>query len=374
MKIFFCGSYVPEQIEHLEINISAAGNRFQHNVIENLKECGNEVLVLSYVGMEISEESKKKLKKLNAINEAVRYFLKQENVLFCFTDFLKAMYVAIRESDCSMCYNVVHIWLLLPWFCHFWKKKSILVLADYSGSESYVNIFRKLYAKMQLFCIRHFDCVIGLSPNSRRLLRQRQEFFLMEGGIDEKLYYSFHYVDRSKEKKICILYAGLLDEVTGVDILLEAFSKNRNPDVLLIITGKGPMEERVRAAAKKDERMIIKGNLKYEEYIDELQNADILINPRNMLLPENQNNFPSKIMDYLASGKIIVSTKFAGWEKFNENILFCGSGIEELGICLEEAIIQRVNARDVFFRNREKAWLFEWKAQLKKIFLEMGAI
>lgn len=368
MKIFFCGSYVPEEIEHLEKNISAAGNRFQHNVIENLKECGNKVLVLSYIGMAITEESKKKLKKLNKVNRDVYYSLRQKNLLFFFTNFLKQMRMNIRESDCSICYNVVHIWFLLPWFCRFWKKKSILVLADYSGSESYVTIFRKLYAKLQLVCIRNFDCVIGLSPNSQRLLKQHQEFFLMEGGIDEKFYYSFHYVDQSKEKKIRILYAGLLGEVTGVDILLEAFSRSRDPDVILIITGKGPMEGRARAAAEKDARIIIKGNLKYEEYVRELQNADILVNPRNMLLPENQNNFPSKIMDYLASGKIIVSTKFAGWEKFNENILFCGCSAEEIGLCLKEAVAQREDARNIFYRNREMARRFEWKTQLKKIF------
>ena len=53
LKILFCGIAVPEEVECRVKDISAAGNRFQNNVIKNLKALGHEVIVVSYVSIPI---------------------------------------------------------------------------------------------------------------------------------------------------------------------------------------------------------------------------------------------------------------------------------------------------------------------------------
>lgn len=94
----------------------------------------------------------------------------------------------------------------------------------------------------------------------------------------------------------------------------------------------------------------------------------MLVNPRDMRLPENQNNFPSKVMDYLAAGKVIISTKFAGWERFKENIIFCESSVEGIKEGLEDVQKHLRNAEEVYGKNRKKAAEFVWKKQIEKIF------
>ena len=53
MKILFCGTMVPETIEYQIKNISAAGNRFQNNMINNLKSLGHKVDTVSYIAVNI---------------------------------------------------------------------------------------------------------------------------------------------------------------------------------------------------------------------------------------------------------------------------------------------------------------------------------
>ena len=50
------------------------------------------------------------------------------------------------------------------------------------------------------------------------------------------------------------------------------------------------------------------GNMKYEDYLCLLDSATICLNLRNPNLPENNNNFPSKVLDYFSKGKIVLST------------------------------------------------------------------
>ena len=90
-----------------------------------------------------------------------------------------------------------------------------------------------------------------------------------------------------------------------------------------------------------------------------------------MNIPENQNNFPSKIMEYLAVGKTIVSTRFVGWKKFEENILFCDSTAEALKMCMEEGTEMLTNEAIVYAQNRDKAKMFEWKRQLARMLKEL---
>ena len=371
MKILFCGTMVPEEIEYQVKDISAAGNRFQNNMIRNLEGMGHEVFRCTYLGMNIPEEAEDALRQRGAASEQERYVQKGGKILHSILEYRRMARKAMSDTEVVICYNITYAWLMLPVWARKKRNKSIVILADYSGSVSYRNPLMKFYAWMQRQSMRSFDTVVGLSPNIRRKLRKEQRFILMEGGIDRALLDAFHYQPHRAGQPVMFLYAGLLSQVTGVDILLEAMRRIRRQEIRLIITGKGDLEEEVRQAAAEDERILFKGHLAYEEYVKQLQGADILINPRNMDLPENQNNFPSKIMDYLASGNRIISTRFAGWEKFQENIIFCDCDAKSLTECMMHAADSKADEAAVFRANRKTAAQFEWGAQLERV-LERG--
>lgn len=371
MKILFCGTMVPEEIEYMVRDISAAGNRFQNNMIRNLKEMGHELVCCTYLGVEIPEEAGCALRRREAAAGQERYVQKNGKILRSILEYCRAVRKAMDDTEVVICYNITYAWLRLPVLAKKKRNKSIVILADYSEGASYRNPLMKFYARIQRQSMRCFDTVIGLSPNIRHKLRKEQRFMLMEGGIDRTLLDTFRYQPHREGQPTVFLYAGLLSRVTGVDMLLEATRRIRQQGIRLIITGKGDLEEEVKQAAAEDGRILFKGHLSYEEYVKQLQEADILVNPRNMELPENQNNFPSKIMDYLAAGKMIISTRFAGWERFRENIFFCDCDARALGACMERVLDMPADEAAVFRANRETAEQFEWQRQLKRV-LERG--
>ena len=99
-----------------------------------------------------------------------------------------------------------------------------------------------------------------------------------------------------------------------------------------------------------------------------LEKANILLNPRNMLLSENKNNFPSKIMEYLATGRVIVSTKFPSYRKFCDNIIFSEVSINDLSEAIEKALNKKPEEiESIYEENRKKAQEFRWEIQVKKM-------
>ncbi len=337
-RILFVGTMVPDELEARAEGISAAGNRFQNNLIRNLGKAGYEVDTLSFLGSPLKEEQKAALLRgdygpwkgvvatggIKGKIASIRHFAKVCRTLLC-------------DKDYVVCYNILYAWLTLPKCAKREKSKSIAIIADYSGAECFRSLPRKLYAMVMKASFRRFDTVVGLSKKISPMLRKEQKFVLMEGGIDRALYDYFQDPPRQDNTTCTILYAGLLEQVTGIDLLLSAV--NMLPasfPVRILFTGKGSMMDAVKEAAASDPRISYLGHLPYEEYLEVIKGADILINPRNMNLPENRNNFPSKILEYLCSGKPVISTRFIGHEKFPQ-FFYCGSSPEEIKAMLTEA-------------------------------------
>ena len=373
---------MPDEIEYQTKNISAAGNRFQNNMISVMRKQDVDVYNLAYLAIPMDENRLKRLREKHS--EVYGFVTKQAygsspfSILKSVRAYHRCLKERIKEADVVMCYNVNYTWLNLPRMAKRFKKKSILILADYSGPECFRSIKGKLYAHVMKRAIRRFDVVVGLSSEVETILKVAQTFILMEGGIDETFYHEFDDLGETAlsgdnpKKEYRIMYSGLLSKVTGVDQLIDIMdhvAEHRN-NVRLVISGKGDLEELIKEKQKSRPWMNYLGYVPYQQYIEELKKADLFVNPRNMDLPENTNNFPSKVLDYLATGKPILSTRFAGWERFTGVISF--SEIDKW----EYYIVQRV--RQVEENNNvadEENWVnkrnfasqFLWEKQIQII-------
>lgn len=363
MKLIMCGTMVPSEYENRIQYLSNAANRFQLNFVKEMKkEC--EIKVYSYLGIAVDEQIQTELKQENG---DVKVHFRTTDRLTGVMRYKRAVKQALKQADCLLTYNVTYAWMFAPALARRLGKKSALILADYSGEESYHSFVRRLYARLELRVIQKYDVVIGLSETTKRFLKPDQRFLCVEGGIDQDVYDYFEpssVEERQQEDGITTyMYAGILEPVTGVDMLLKAFTRNSNPAIRLNISGKGSFQKLVEDAVKQDHRITYLGCVPYEEYLNNLKQADVLINPRNMNLPENENNFPSKIMEYLTTGKPIISTRFPGWEKYNKYITFCESTVEGLQVALESADVGKDGVKE----QRKFAAGFLWSYQVKKI-------
>ncbi len=110
-----------------------------------------------------------------------------------------------------------------------------------------------------------------------------------------------------KEIKCEFLISGALAyQISMLPMLLEAFTEL--PQYTLHITGNAPDKELVDKYTSKYKNIIYHGMVSYDEYIQILHNTPFLLSTRNPDSPENQCNFPSKIIEGLLHNRILLST------------------------------------------------------------------
>ena len=87
-----------------------------------------------------------------------------------------------------------------------------------------------------------------------------------------------------------------------------------------------------------------------------------------MLLGENRNNFPSKTLEYLATGRMIISTEFSGYEEFANSMIWYNGTAEDLADTLVDTIEKyEYLYKQKYFENRNKALEYDWNKQAKRI-------
>jgi hypothetical protein len=91
-------------------------------------------------------------------------------------------------------------------------------------------------------------------------------------------------------------------------LLVDSFRLIPDPDVRLVISGRGGLERELRRAAQSDPRITIAGFLDRQAWRRLLASATVLVNPRLSSALENRYNFPSKLIDYLAAGRPVITT------------------------------------------------------------------
>ena len=86
--------------------------------------------------------------------------------------------------------------------------------------------------------------------------------------------------EQGEEANFVVMFAGKVNRLFGMELLLKAIPLIRQEDIRFHIYGKGNYEEEIIKAAKKDERIVYKGVLPRSEILVKERQADLLINLR----------------------------------------------------------------------------------------------
>ncbi|MFJ6166588.1 glycosyltransferase [Micromonospora orduensis] len=109
-----------------------------------------------------------------------------------------------------------------------------------------------------------------------------------------------------------VVYAGGLSRAYGVDRLVEAFRGLPGDDLRLCVYGRGELESWLHDQAAVDRRIAPPRLLPRAELLPRLSRASVLVNPRPVDQDFVRWSFPSKIIEYLAAGVPVVSTRLPG--------------------------------------------------------------
>ena len=131
--------------------------------------------------------------------------------------------------------------------------------------------------------------------------------YCFEGGL-----HSGCLPDRDRDvREPIVLYAGTKATEGGLDLLLDAWQHIRRTNVKLVICGQG-RSSRLTRTARRNSTIRDVGLVSERCLRDLTAAASVLVNPRPPSCGENRFNFPSKLLEYISSGKPVVSTWTAG--------------------------------------------------------------
>lgn len=188
---------------------------------------------------------------------------------------------------------------------------------------------------------KYVDGYVLLSEFMTDRLPVNDKPWVVVEGIFNKSDEKIMTTEGQAESRKYVLYTGTLAKRYGIMNLVEAFHNLPMQDVELYICGDGDSKSEIIDFAKRDSRIVYKGLVRREYAMALQKNALLLVNPRTPEGEFTKYSFPSKTMEYLASGIPTLLYRLPGIP--NEYYDYCYSltdlSIEALTKKLEEIIL-----------------------------------
>ncbi len=205
-----------------------------------------------------------------------------------------SLFRKIERGSSVWLYNlgVLNVWLvlLLRWF-----KPSVkinVIVLDFAPEKKHNEFFLQQINKC------HGRILLANSP-----LFKKENAVVLPGVTPNK---DVDYPEISELNKEFLISGELGENIAMTSMLLEAFSKM--PSFTLHITGVTADDSKIKEFSSRYKNIIYHGCVAYEDYLDILHNTPFLFSTRNPASPENQCNFPSKIIEALLHNRIVIST------------------------------------------------------------------
>ncbi len=174
------------------------------------------------------------------------------------------------------------------------------------------SLYRLDFA-LQRWLMPRFDGHIVVTDQIARDFIPGRPYVRIEGGVDR------NFLERTprrrrlaeREAALVLAFAGTLNDVNGILLVIQALEYTSDVDLQLRIAGSGPREEMVKEAVRRDARIQFLGMLDRGGVASLYDDADVLLNIRLTEAVNTQYFFPSKLIECLGSGVPTISTRVA---------------------------------------------------------------
>ena len=169
--------------------------------------------------------------------------------------------------------------------------------------------------KMANFVIRHCtDYVLLTEAMNDYIQNKGKPYVILEGHSDITMKEKVPSMDKKTYPR-SVFYAGGVSRQYGLADLTEGFLEADIPNTRLEIYGPGDYVKELQQIAEKDDRVYYGGMLLNTEIVEREQQATLLVNPRPTHEEFVKYSFPSKTMEYMASGTPVLTTRLPGMPK-----------------------------------------------------------
>lgn len=228
--------------------------------------------------------------------------------------------------------------------------------------------------KMANFVIRHCTGYVLLTEAMNDYLNKKgKPYVILEGHADITMGERIPSLEKKAAPRVCF-YAGGVSKQYGLGNLVDGFRKADLPNARLHIYGPGDYVEELKRIAAEDDRIYYGGMLLNTEIVAKEQEATLLVNPRPTDEEYVKYSFPSKTMEYMASGTPVLTTVLPGMPKEYHPYVYLLEDESSDGIAEKLREVLRASDAELFQKGQEaRAFVLEQKnnvIQAQKI-LEM---
>ena len=165
-----------------------------------------------------------------------------------------------------------------------------------------LSIIRSLYFKPTEEYFPEFDSYVLLTDYMKEVVNCSPDKYIVSEGIYEEQV-TKRIPHQEDPESFVLFYGGMLYEKFGIMNLVKAFRSITNENMKLQLCGYGDCVDRVVELSKIDKRIQYLGVIDRDKVLELQSKASLLINPR---IPDGnpftRYSFPSKTMEYFASG------------------------------------------------------------------------
>ena len=204
--------------------------------------------------------------------------------------------------------------------CKITGAQTIGVMTDMPGlmvrfeTNQKMPLATRMATSLIKWCFRNYNKFVFLTEAMNVVNEYSRPYIVMEGMSDGTMVEH----NKSFEHKgvRTIMYAGGLHERYGLKKLTEAFMMLPQKNICLKLFGTGPfVDELEKKYCKEDKRVMYMGVAPNSEVVEAELEASLLVNPRPTHEEFTKYSFPSKNIEYMASGTPLLTTKLPGMPK-----------------------------------------------------------
>lgn len=263
---------------------------------------------------------------------------------FCFgiSAFLKVKRILNKKEDNIVLISGLYRSLIRPakWLKSFLGIKVCAIVPDI---PELMMTYRKDYSPLRKLlnkwdmnkAMKYRDVVDGFVVLSRYMNpvvnRHNRPWIVMDGlchlnAIDQ--------IDPANDiSERYILYAGKISSTFGVDNLVEGFIKADLKNVKLCLCGDGDFAPRLKEIAEKNSSIVFYGPVTHDKVLALEKSASILVEPRPVDTEIAKMSFPSKIIEYMATGTPVLVSNIPSFQPEYEKYQYRISDISVDGLC-----------------------------------------
>ena len=213
--------------------------------------------------------------------------------------------------------------------------KSVAIVTDLP-SQMYVfkeklSLINKLVVKFQNWLLTKTDGYVFLTEAMNvNCNKKLKPYCIIEGMADFQLL-NVRDEKSIQSKEAIFHYSGGLYEIYGVKALIDAFMLIENKNIRLHLFGMGDLVDYIKKCSVIDHRIVFFGYKDNKTVLEDQLDSLILVNPRFSHEDYTKYSFPSKTIEYMASGIPLLTTKLPGIPKeyFDFVFLFELESVEE---------------------------------------------